>query len=211
MVYVMNEQTRLRLKTRDKLFKLHGEPTNMEELALFVVNVSNHLKTEKQLITGIAWSVTSRHVSNTHHSPITGVKNWRGDHNLPRSYNGFYGRLWIRKNGEDEFISLSERIAKSFTYTGSGGGGSYNGPWGDLEQQYIKHKGLPESRNELRLFSWDYRFYTDDFPFLLQYEEDKLFVMMQGSNKEPEFKSEVFWESEDVKKKDEIFRKEYLI
>lgn len=205
----MNVQKKL--KERDKLFHIYGEPTNMEELALFVVNVSNHGKTEEQLITGISWDVTSGPVSNTHNSPITGVQNWRGESNLPRSYTGFSGRVWIRKNGEDEFISLGERISKSFTYTGSGGGGSYNGPWEELEQQYIKHKGLFEYKKELRLFSWDYKFYTDDFPFLYQYEEDKLVARMQGSNKEPVFKSKVFWESEDVKKKDEIFRKEFSI
>ena len=205
----MNAQKKL--KERDKLFHIYGEPTNMEELALFVVNVSNHGKTEEQLITGISWDVTYGPVSNAHNSPITGVQNWRGKLDSPRSYTGFYGRIWIRKNGKDEFMSLSERIAKSFTYTGTGGGGSYNGPWGELEQQYIKHKGFFEYKKELRLFSWEYRFYTDDFPFLYQCEEDILVAMMQSGNKEHKFKSNVFWESEDVKEKDEIFRKEFSI
>lgn len=198
-----------RLKIRDDFFKLYGEPTTMEELAMFVVNVSNHNQPDSQHIHGICWDVNYGFVSNSHSSPIRGVRNWGGKPDLPRSYDGFYGRVWVRKKNEDKFMLLSDRIEKSFTYTGTGGGGSYRGPWSDLESKYIKYTGQVYNE-KLRLFSWDYRFYTDDFPFLIKFEEEKLIARMQGK-KEPKINSKVFWESDEVKKEDDAVNKEILL
>lgn len=209
---VMNHQKTFNLYKRDALFKKYGEPTNMEELARFVVNASNDKLPKREHIVGIYWEVRYGDVGCTHSAPIMGEQNWSGKLDLPRSYKGFSGRVWIRKKIENDFCSLSERIAKSYTYTGSGGGGAYNGPWTKLSHMHSQYHGMgrvsPEEK--LNIFSWDYRMYADDFPFMSQFEEE-IIISRLKDEKPPIIKSSVFWESEATKEQDDIFHKQFLL
>lgn len=208
----MNNQKTINLYKRDSLFKKYGEPTNMEELARFVVNASNDKIPKKEHIVGIYWVVRYGDVGCTHSAPIMGEQNWSSRLDLPRSYKGFSGRVWIRKNVETDFCSLSQRIAKSYTYTGSGGGGAYyNGPWTKLSHMYLQYYGMGCSlEKKLNIFSWDYRMYADDFPFMSQFEEEIIVSRLKGENP-PVIKSSVFWESEETKEQDDLLRNQFLL
>lgn len=73
---------------------------------------------------------------------------------------GFEGRVWIRyANNAQGFGSDGFRETK--TYTGTGGAGSYGGPWDSVycHEYYARRLGLEIERPSVEwCYSWDYRF-----------------------------------------------------
>lgn len=164
-----------RSNTLEGLKKKFGEPQTLDDLAWFVINaVNDSLLREDHTarVVGFAWNVGySKNVSNSHDSPVNGVCNWGGREVLPdgspapRGYPGFSGRVWIRINKRISGFA-SSHVSRSFTHPGTGGFGSYNGPWNAVATAYyanFRNNSLSTS-DEPMMFSWDYRFYVSDFP-----------------------------------------------
>lgn len=207
----MDKEKITKLRKRDSMFEKYGEPISLEELAIFVVNVSNDELPKKQHITGgISWDINYGYVYNTFESPINGVVNYYSEPELPTSYDGFFGTIWIRAT-YDTKLPISRRIENSFTYTGVGGYGCYGGPWSDLERDLISNKNLDFCKEYFSIYSWDYRFFIEDFPLLFKkIEEEKIISIMQGEKifcKNNKF----FWQNEEVTKQDELILKDFRI
>ena len=58
----------------------------------------------------------------------------------------------------------SSLLEQSFTHPGTGGSGSYSGPWSDIASASYK------ARNTISIstWSWDFRFFDEDYPSILQ-------------------------------------------
>lgn len=149
------------------------EPNSLEDLAECVITVINQqpvdrykrsYRTEQIKIAGFRWDIAhSDSVSNTHDCPIDGVTNWAGRvKDAPRGYPGWYGRVWIRYTNKPDSFG-SDPFHATLTYPGTGGFGGYNGPWDAVYSAWCKHeKAFPEPQ----IYSWDYRFFDQDWPNL---------------------------------------------
>lgn len=119
---------------------------------------------------GLQWEVRySDQVSNSHDAPLSGRTNFSRKPELPIGYPGWVGRIWVRYAEYPKSFG-SEPFDRTLTYTGTGGFGSYNGPWHRvasahyLQRIYKKQKiDYPEPA----IFSWDYRFFSDDWPAII--------------------------------------------
>lgn len=143
------------------------EPQTPDELAYYVICMTEFRDPQYHL-TGFAWNINYfESVSNSHHCPIDGVTNWRGDSKKPRGYPGYYGRVWIRLN--TGMGGGAPNLSKSLTYTGTGGSGSYNAPW----SRTTGHA----------MYSWDYRFYLRDWPMIAKWvDQQKLLGTIKGES-----------------------------
>lgn len=155
---------------KDRAKKILGyEPDTLNRLAEAIISLINYdLKGNK--VVGFAWDIVySDSVSNTHSCPDDGVTNWgwqRTENNLPCGYPGFSGRVWIRF---DKSISGfgSDTFAGSLSHPGTGGAGSYNGPWAGINSMIYQHRGnknLP--KKSVECYSWDYKIFADDWPLI---------------------------------------------
>jgi len=156
-----------------------GEPRTLDELAEFVIKVINH-QIEPNRVVGFKWNLRyTDQVSNTHSSPLEGVTNWGSDDDRPRGYPGFTGRVWIRYDREPKSFG-SEPFGRTTTHTGTGGYGSYSGPWTEISRyryENRKRKDYPEPQS----YSWDYRFYLEDWPEIRrQVEQQQIWRALNG-------------------------------
>jgi hypothetical protein len=163
----------------------------MNELAQCVIEVINQHrcytyqgKTLKEMptpeVVGFAWDVRHGIVSNSHSAPQSGVRNWGSDPTKPMGYPGWGGRVWIRYRKETPKFG-NESFLSTLTYTGSGGFGSYDGPWAEISTAQFKNC-LKFSYPEPQVYSWDYRFYDSDWPLLTtNLEKQALFDTIRDS------------------------------
>lgn len=168
------------LARRDQLFEKFGEPTDLDELAIWVQKVIEQVIP----VTGFAWSVTyNPEVSNSHSRPILGVENFRRNPEFAQGYPGFYGRVWIRY-GEYPRSFGSAPFTETFTHTGTGGIGAYDGPWATACRNWYRLSQIStgpavfseNSNYKPHCFSWDYRFYLEDFPAVRKYIEQQQLI-----------------------------------
>jgi hypothetical protein len=104
---------------------------------------------KKHTLVGMQWLIQYNHlVSNSHSCPKKGVMNWGGIADIPHGYPGWVGRLWLKYEKECSSFG-SGPVEGSGIHIGTGGYGNYNSPWAS---------GV--------LYSWDARFYNEDFPKL---------------------------------------------
>ena len=170
---------------------IRRKPTNMNELADCVIKlVQQNVVVDQVTLTGFAWALRySESVSNSHSSPIVGVQNWGGYPYLPRGYPGLQGRIWIRCDESaigDFRYRGSDLISGTSTHTGTGGGGSYSGPWRNNDS--VDFSSV--------LYSWDYRIYLDDWPGVKSHIEKAL--MLKTLKGEPvNFYHEFKWELQE--------------
>jgi hypothetical protein len=125
-------------------------------------------------VAGFAWDIRySDRVSNSHSSPEGLPQNFIGKKDVPDSYPGFTGRVWIRYADEPNSFG-SEPFEKTLTHTGTGGAGSYSGPWAAIASarwQTYGHKRGAGMYPEIHCYSWDYRFYLADWPGINRWVE----------------------------------------
>lgn len=179
----------LRIVERDKLFAQYGEPTTLDELFEWIKAVIGE---QDVGILGLSWDITyTDKVSNSHRAPIGEATNWDRDTTKPCHYPGFGGRLWIRyKNYPKTFGS--EPVEKTFTHTGTGGVGGYIGPWERAISAYYNYN-LPRRGERVQkavgtkphCFSWDYRFFLQDFPALQKNIEQQQVLNILSGDTEP--------------------------
>lgn len=148
---------------RAQIVERYGEPTTLDELAWLFINYTNDVVFDGQTtrLIGLAWDlIYSDSVSNSHSCPIGGVTNFSRESELPLGYPGFKGRLWIRLN--QEVAGIVSRIpAMAFIHTGTGGIGSYGGPW-------------TGENADMPVYSWDMKVFLDDWPLLESVAIEKL-------------------------------------
>lgn len=169
--------------TKNKILELWGrEPRSLDELAECVVKVIGHYKyrhfskhgttviTPK--VVGFKWDLSYGPVSNSHSRPIGGIKNWGGDvPGGPRNYPGWAGRVYIRYADSPPSFG-SEPFGSTLTYPGTGGFGAYSGPWQTVTSWYYYTRCAKQQApiSEPQVYSWDYRFFSSDWPDLGFYE-----------------------------------------
>jgi hypothetical protein len=167
------------------------EPASPDELAQCVIKViesqlnGSHTHNHYQVV-GFAWDIRySDLVSNSHSSPEGYPQNWEGRDTAPRVYPGWSGRVWIRY--ADDTVSWgSSPFERTLTHTGTGGAGSYDGPWRSIcshrWNRYKNMRSIPaDAYPEPRCYSWDYRFYDLDWPLLAQWvEKPRMWAELSG-------------------------------
>lgn len=149
------------------------EPSTMDELAECVLMTIQH-KTKKKCV-GFQWEVEyDRKVRNSHSAPQSGVVNWTADDDKPTRYRGFSGRVWIRyKNDSVRFGS--DGLSGTLIYSGTGGFGSYNGPWTRVSSAYHHEVYLVGEKSwftEPQIYSFDLKIWLDDWPLIRDYFDE---------------------------------------
>ena len=146
------------------ILKIFGrEPESMDELACCVIKVIAH----EHPVVGFAWDIEHRAVSNSHECPMDGKTNWGGrEQDAPRNYPGWQGRVWVRYSKPTPSFG-NNPFDRSLTYPGTGGWGSYEGPFQSIatawDRQY-GHNAPKTAYPEPQVYSWDYRIFDSDWP-----------------------------------------------
>jgi hypothetical protein len=155
--------------TKQKILNIFGrEPETLDQLAECTIAVINsHIGTK---VVGFQWDINySKEVSNSHSSPEGYPQNWEGKPSLPEYYGGWSGRVWIRyEKPLPSFVS--DPFRATLTHTGTGGAGSYNGPWSKISSfhyGYYGHKRLTAGDYPRPdCYSWDFKIFELDWPLL---------------------------------------------
>ena len=154
------------------LIERYGNPETDEKLFDIVHSVIDDHLPDGIKVLGLAWNVNyTRRMSCTHCSPSGQMNNWASDNDRPTHFPGWSGRVWVRLNkmtGHGRHPNISSLFSQALTYTGTGGFGSYEGPWRNISHaKYMMRDG--KSRNhEVISYSWDYKIWDSDFPLIAQ-------------------------------------------
>lgn len=174
----------------------------LDEVAENTIAVINsNLKSSR--VVGFAWEISkSDYVSNSHHQPLSGVSNWGGNTpDAPTGYPGWSGRVWIRYSKPTAGFG-SGLFKGTLTHTGTGGFGSYDGPWKLVSSAY--HKSTAKHlHSEPQIYSWDYRFFDSDFPGL---NMGRAFDLLAGKTADHHH---YLWEDPDIEWDDKQLIAEY--
>lgn len=200
---------------KQRVLKAYGrEPETLDELAQAVIKTINTTRCDRYdskglcKVVGFSWDVSYGMASNSHSAPINGKQNWsRRDKDLPTSYPGWIGRVWIRYSDRLHSGS-SSGFSSTLTYPGTGGAGGYSGPWEAISSARWKrygHKSAKDFYPEIDCYSWDYRFYLSDWPALQDdVEKQQVYNTLAGIvDNYPGHK--FLWEDTEVKIADAAF------
>lgn len=193
---------------RKRILSVYGrDPENFDQLGECIIQVMS-ARTSNPVV-GLAWDMTyDPKTSNTHSAPVTGETNWFCKSDKPLGYPGLEGRLWIRYQKEPQAFTSSSRLGDVLFYTGSGGGGSYGGPWSSVYSRYYRCRGRKiKPLQECNCFSWDARIYLADWPKLEQDIEHQHLVNCLNGVKS-EFKHSFSWTDPETAKRDQEFLEE---
>jgi len=176
-------------KIKDNLLNVYvREPRTLDDLAHCVIAVINSQTnrdswSRKKKVTedrphrvlGFAWDIRwSPSVSNSHSSPEGYPQNWgRNKPGVPEGYPGYQGRVWIRYADEPRSWGSSPFEA-TLTHTGTGGSGSYRGPFeavASARYHRYGHQRIKGAYPEINCYSWDYRIFDYDFPGIVEARE----------------------------------------
>ena len=197
--------------SKENWLKIVGkEPANLDELFEGVIHVLNHTLAAQEhskgrnYVVGLKWDVRySSTVSNSHSAPLSGRMNWgRKDAKVPSSYPGFTGRVWVRYKHEPNSFG-SDPFGLTLTHTGTGGYGSYDGPWSNISKAYYCADGKLKSKAyEPACYSWDFRFFLDDFPLIKRrIEKQETLEAIRGN--QAVIYHDKLWEDPDTAAQDE--------
>ncbi len=186
------------LQERQNFINRYGDPETYEELFDNVRQcVDDQLNTVELHIVGLAWDIThGTQISCTHSAPAGQQTNWSGDHAYPRHYPGWAGRVWIRVNsllpsGGHPYVS--RMLKNTLTHSGSGGFGTYSGPW----QKVATAAAYNTSGTTLpivTLYSWDYKIFEQDFPLITaNIIKNRLLTVIKTNEHPPIGNSKIEW------------------
>lgn len=127
------EKDKLNFSERLLMSRLEkNEPSDLDAMCHFIVDAMiENLKDDRNgtELLGLALNMTYlEKVSNTHSSPAGFFENWGGKAQLPTGYPGLSGRCWILLSRSPSGFS-SSITQGSGLHTGTGGYGSYDGPF----------------------------------------------------------------------------------
>lgn len=217
-------------KKMKEIVEIFGkEPESLDELAHCVIAVIKSQKNsdwptsrngkykifKNHNVVGFCWDIIyDESVSNSHWCPVEGVMNWgRRDKSSPTEYPGWMGRVWIRFKEDPYSFNASDSFRKTLTHVGTGGGGVYNGIWTQLSiarYQMYGHTSPKDSYPPIHCFSWDYRFYQQDWPKLERsIQEERIISTLSGNF--PKLRHNFEWEDHETKIKDAEFLTRYAI
>lgn len=151
-------------------------------------------------------------VSCSHHAPLGERTNWSGDKSRPSNFPGFAGRITVRyKNRPHTFGSVP--LKPSLTHTGTGGWGSFERgdqelckAWSELHSRRLRNKIFPWP--EPVFYSWDYRFFLQDFPaFQKRFEKMQVINILQDETlSENDLRSNAYWQDPETGRADHRMR-----
>lgn len=184
----------LRPKKKHMLNVFGKEPETLDEVAQCVIAMVNSeaKKDNNNRVVGFSWNIASSiNVSNSHSAPEGHLTNWgrnEKDKNgtpLPTGHPGWEGRVWIRF--EKPHTSFPSRdFSSSLTHPGTGGFGSYDGPWTRISS--IRYQNLRRifhdefTWEEIHCYSWDYRFFDMDWPLIEEMNsKERVWDSLQGN------------------------------
>ena len=186
------------------------EPHDLDDLAQCTIAIMNRekldnysqpsktQKTENIEVIGFKWIVShSLSVSNSHNAPLNEKTNWERKPDSPMGYPGWYGRIWYRLKTNSRGFG-SDCVSRTLTYTGTGGMGSYNGPWSNL---YLNPAEC--------FYSYDYKFFDDDWPTATAGEFKKILFDVIKDGEMPSMQHVFLWEDEETKIKDKELIEKY--
>lgn len=192
-----------------------GEPRSITDLAHCVMAVIERQPATRSgnrrcQIAGFSWDIRrSQEVSNSHDAPVSGVTNWDGRARLedgtpaPRGYPGWTGRVWIRYAKPVDTFG-NDPFTATLTYPGTGGWGSYSGPWERIStvryRSYGNRRDGPETYPEPQIYSWDYRFFDSDWPDLYYGELFEIIKQAPAVTRD-----QFLWEDPAIRAADEEF------
>jgi len=189
-----------------------GEPETLDQMFdWLLLSLEKNAKTKHKHVVGLAWSVSYRDkISNTHYAPACGETNWGCKDDKPRGYPGYTGRVWLRIAKEIQRHTWgSDLFAQSCTYPGTGGGGAYDGPWKEIaSERYNKygHKRGKDMYPEIKCYSWDFRFFHDDFPLIRDmWTKNNLFNVVATGKSNIDIDQYRVWEDPDTAEADKAF------
>jgi hypothetical protein len=185
------------IKKQAKSIYIH-EPRSMDSLGFCLIKLlDNRLHRDDAKCIGIKWVVShSEHVSCTHAAPAGKPTNLLSTKDHPTNYPGWVGRVWVRYS-KDIHRFGSDPFSGSLTHTGTGGSGDYSGPWSHLF----------EKRNDIKIFSWDFKIFDEDWPLLREikkHKNEQFLAKLEDRNPET-LKHNFFWEDYRAKKADQKF------
>ena len=205
-----------------------SEPTTMDELGPAIIQIlnqhseirisgKNRIESPKTRCVGLSWDLTHHdHVSNSHSGPEGFPQNFMRKEGVPTGYPGWSGRVWVRYVRQDGYSFGSDPFRRALFHTGTGGGGSYNGPWEQVSHLRYKRYGHQRGANmypEICCFSWDCRMYDSDWPditanLLGQYEKECMWATLNDKPLPSPLKHRFLWEDPDTKAADLAFIQE---
>lgn len=189
-------------------------PESLDEIAEACIAVIS----QKHEVTGFAWNIQYEpEISNSNEAPIGKKTNWYRRKHLPLGYPGFHGRVWIRFRTSPPAFT-SSLFPATLTYVGTGGYGSYKGPWDEIAKAAYHSKGctgFDERYNNVACYGWDYRFFIDDFPKFAEiftetrikpWEQEQLLETLKG-NRPRRFHAQhsYQWNNSTIYQEDEAF------
>jgi hypothetical protein len=161
---------------KDRILQIYGhDPATLDELAQCVLAVIQH-QTDNNVV-GFAWNICHQaRIGCTHGGPEGHIRNWRGStRGVPQWYPGWSGRVWIRYGQEPTHFG-HDPFAKTLTHTGTGGRGTYDGPWDAISTlRYLRygHTSPAGMCPTVFCYSWDYRLYEADWPVLAHWVDQQ--------------------------------------
>jgi len=193
-------------------------PETFDEIAQATMSIINHnIKDYNARLIGFVWDINySDLVSNSHHAPIGQSTNWWRDAEKPLGYPGFSGRVWIRISNKIPGFA-SSIFNGSLTHTGTGGLGSYDSIWDKVIAKSHKYNDYYPGE----YYSWEYRFFIDDFPKfksgefreILDNYEAKIVWKKLMSEKLPvlNYRHRFVWEDPKIKINDDEYLNKYMV
>jgi hypothetical protein len=135
---------------------------------------------------------------------------------IPTGYPGWSGRVWVRYATEEGYTFGGDPFTQSLTHTGTGGGGSYWGPWETVcHHRYVRHghRTSPDIYPEVNCFSWDYKIFDADWPELTaniinEFEKARVIAILQEKPIPDMRRHKFLWEDAATKEADEAFIRE---
>jgi hypothetical protein len=115
--------------------------------------------------------------------------------------------VWIRYEKYQRNGFCDEPFGKTLTHPGTGGGGSYNGPFQRIIDAHWKlYRGTvtKDDYPSLQTFSWDYHLFDSDWPLVTEWvRQENTFKKLSGL---PLFdKHEFEWQDPETLAKDAEF------
>jgi hypothetical protein len=188
------------LPIKQHILNVYGrEPETLDELACCTIAMINNTqnnghsqrskgRSDNHKVVGFDWDIKySPEVSNTHSSPEGYPQNFMCKDHLPTGYPGWAGRVWIRYATECKGFG-SDGFHKTLTHTGTGGFGTYSGPWEGVSTAHYHHaEHNPKTSYPRRVcYSWDFRIYSADWPAIATLvREQQTWAILSGKAWDP--------------------------
>lgn len=199
---------------QDRLFQQRGSPSTLDELGELLIAHINSKGKQPQVL-GLHWEISYiKMISNSHSAPVAGVQNFERNAALPKGYPGFAGRIWFRLNKSG---LGSSALSESLTYTGTGGYGTYNGPYRALSRNWHSYQVARDQNKQILLkhkisepevYSYDYRIYLADWPLLEKTINQQIIVNTLKGNP-TEIVHRFDWVDNETQQQDREFVREW--